>query len=122
MLAHQAIEQSLWRTHTTVCRIELHRLKAVLFLQHRAGPLPQATHLALASELATILSDGHGVPVLEAYVRLIEVREDFGWIQTSCGAGGSVMGRVGCWRLLDAVVHEMTANGQRKELIGRLLR
>lgn len=86
---------------TTVCRIQLHWLKAILFLQRRAGPFPQATHLSLPREFAAILCDGHRVPVFEAHVRLFKVHEELGGIWTSCGAGW--------WGLLDAFVDQVAA-------------
>ena len=88
---------------TTVSRVQLHWLKAILFLQRRAGPFPQATHLSLSGELATILRDRHWVPVLEAHVRFFEVGEELGGIWTSCSAGW--------WGLLDAFVDKMAVEG-----------
>jgi hypothetical protein len=48
--------------------------------------------------------------VFESDVRLVEAREEFVGIRTSCSAGGAVERRLGWRRLFDAVIYEMPAD------------
>lgn len=59
-----------------VSRVQRHGDEALVQTQHRAGPLPDAAHLGLASEDVAAARHGHGVPVLEADVGAVEVEEE----------------------------------------------
>lgn len=96
---------------TTVSGVQLHWLESLILLQRRASPLPKASHAALAGELVAVLGDGHGVPVIEAHVRLLEVDEEGVGIGDCCDAGGAVGAGLGWRRFLDAVVDEVAGKG-----------
>jgi hypothetical protein len=48
------------------------------------------------------------MPVFEAHVRPLEIDEEVVWIETRCRARGAVRARLGWWRLINAVVNQMT--------------
>lgn len=75
------------RGQTAVSWVQLHWLETFDSFQYRASPLPQATHLAKACKLGTVLCDRRRVPVLEPYIGLFKVRENIGGYWTSVGAG-----------------------------------
>ena len=70
-----------------------------MLLQRRASPFPKTSHVSLASELAAVLGDWHGVPVFEPDVRPGEVHEEVVGVRTSggSGAGGAVESGRGWW-------------------------
>lgn len=96
---------------TTVSRVQLHRLESLILLQRRASPLPKASHAALSGELVAVLGDGHGVPVIEAHVRLLEVDEEGVGIGDCCDAGGAVGGGLGWRGFFDAIVDKVAGRG-----------
>lgn len=53
---------------TCIAWIYIHRLKALMLGQWRAGPFPYSAQLTLASEFVAIGSYGNRVPVFEADV------------------------------------------------------
>ena len=97
---------------TAVRRVERHGFEAVGLFQYGAGPLPQPTHLAQASELSAVLCDRRGVPVLETHVRVRKVCEESFWIRPGVGARRSraVTGSLGWRRFLDPFVEEVTVD------------
>jgi hypothetical protein len=44
--------------------------------QRGAGPLPNAAHISLATELVSICGDCNRVPMLETYIRTLKVGEE----------------------------------------------
>ena len=53
--------------------IELHGLVALMLRQCCASPFPEATHVAQAGESISILSDWHGMPIVEAHIHVREI-------------------------------------------------
>lgn len=91
-----------------ITRIERHSLEALVSFQSGAGPLPQASHTSLPSQLVAVLGDGHRMPVFETHVRVFKVDEEVTRVQggSTVGAG---LGSLGRWGLLDAVIDQVTA-------------
>lgn len=61
---------------TSIKRIQSHGLEAIPFPERRASPLPDATHLALATQAVSVCRDGGGMPVLEPNVSPVQVDEE----------------------------------------------
>lgn len=59
-----------------VSRIQLHRLKAVMLVQHSTGPLPNTAQVRLAAELIALLGYRDRMPVLETHVGPFKIDEE----------------------------------------------
>jgi hypothetical protein len=69
------MEHTNRETLTCVTWIEGHGLKALVLFQHRAGPLPDSTHLGLSGKLVSEMRNWHRMPVAEADVGSKQVYE-----------------------------------------------
>ena len=78
--------------------IQLHGLETLMWNKGGASPLPDATHLSLATETVAVGRHWNRVPVLKADVGPIQVEEE----TIGLGRGGCR----GC--LLDAVVRKVS--------------
>ena len=79
-----------------VTRIERHSLEALVSFQSGAGPLPQASHASLPSQLVAVLGDGHWVPVFETHICVSNIDEKVMRVQ-GCSTGGAGLGSPGWW-------------------------
>lgn len=88
---------------TGIERIQAHGLEALPLLERRAGPLPDATHLALATQAVTMCRDGSRMPVLEPDVSPVQVDEEVTLLFIDRLSRASYW-----WRFLDAIIAEVT--------------
>ena len=86
-------------------RIQPHRFKALMPLEHRFRPLPYSAQLPLSREFVAVCCHGDRVPVLETDIGALEVDEELAWPFT-------VVEGVGEWRaFFYDVVYEVAWGG-----------
>lgn len=100
-----------WGWHTCITRIQLHRFKSIMRLQHCASPFPNSAHLALTRQLIAILGYRNRVEVFKSHIAAFEQSEKLFRVRILLGGyrGIIVMRMVRWWRFLDAVVGEMSS-------------
>lgn len=96
---------------TTVGRIQLHWLESLLLLQCRACPFPDTSHFCLSSELTAQMGNRHGMPMLEANIRITEINERFAGIWNRISIEGFRQ-MLGWWRFFNTIIDQMAITRQ----------
>jgi hypothetical protein len=76
MVSVRPIARFLKKLHTCICRVQFHRLEALVLFKWRAGPFPDSTHFALTSKLIAICGHGDRMPMLETNIGTCKVGEE----------------------------------------------
>ena len=62
-----------------ICRIQPHRFKPRMPLEHRFRPLPYSAQLPLFRKFVAVCCHGDGVPILIPDIGALEVDEELAW-------------------------------------------
>jgi hypothetical protein len=103
---------SIRRTHTCISGVQLHRLKTLGLFQHSTGPLPDTAHVRLATQLSALLNNRYRMPVLEAYIRPLQIDKQIMRLVASCCAGVAILRGLGWRGLVHAVIDQVAIYSQ----------